>query len=72
MARCEETMIVNLVSRLRFFHRANQDGSFDSICYRCLAIVAARKRELDLEHFERVHACEPNLLAANSPLSAAD
>jgi hypothetical protein len=51
---------------MKFFHRANPDGSFDSICYRCLVIVAARKKELDLEHFERGHACEPNLLKVNS------
>ena len=60
-------MIVEFPARARFFHRSNPDGSFDSICYLCLAIVAARQRELDLEQFERLHVCEPNLLAANRP-----
>lgn len=63
-------MIVEFPARARFFHRANPDGSFDSICYLCLAIVAGRQRELDLEKFERVHVCDPNLLAANAPASA--
>lgn len=60
-------MILEFPEQARFFHRANQDGSFDSICYLCLAIVAARQRELDLEQYERGHVCEPNLLAANRP-----
>jgi hypothetical protein len=48
---------------LRFFHRANQDGSFDTICYRCLTVVAAEKKEIDLERFEQEHICEPHLVA---------
>ena len=54
---------MSLSTRLRFFHRANQDGSFDTICYRCLTVVAAEKKEIDLERFEQEHICEPHLVA---------
>jgi hypothetical protein len=52
---------------LRFFHRANQDGSFDTICYRCLIVVAAEKKEIDLDRFEQEHVCEPRLIADFAP-----
>ena len=43
----------------RFVHRCNQDGTVDSICRECFVTVATSKRELDLEHSERTHICDP-------------
>lgn len=62
------SMILTFPRQARFFHRANPDGSFDSICYPCLATVVARVKETDLEPFERAHVCATNVLEANRQL----
>jgi hypothetical protein len=45
-----------------FPHRQNHDGSFDSICLKCLLTIAAAKTEVELEWFEKYHACNPSIL----------
>jgi hypothetical protein len=44
---------------LRFSHRFNQDGTVDSICFRCLTTIATSSHEADLERCERGHHCDP-------------
>jgi hypothetical protein len=46
----------------RFPHRHNPDGSYDSICSRCFAIVGSIKTEEELYVLERLHVCDPDLL----------
>jgi hypothetical protein len=41
----------------RFPHRANADGSFDSICLGCYETVAQRAIEAELTPFELSHTC---------------
>lgn len=43
----------------QFLHRANRDGSFDSICKECFRTVATVKCESDLNVAERDHVCDP-------------
>jgi len=43
----------------RFPHRANRDGTIDSICPRCYETVGTSTWESDLEHCEAAHVCEP-------------
>jgi len=45
-----------------FPHRANPDGTIDSICSRCYVTIGTANRESDLEVMEAVHVCEPALL----------
>lgn len=40
-----------------FPHRHNPDGTFDSICSRCLVTVATKRRESDLQDTEGTHVC---------------
>ncbi|WP_158748241.1 hypothetical protein [Acidobacterium sp. S8] len=40
-----------------FAHRANKDGSFDSICLKCYATVGTAYDESDLDAMEAVHHC---------------
>lgn len=42
-----------------FAHRANEDGTIDSICRECLATVATSQWEADLEKAEQAHVCDP-------------
>ena len=46
----------------QFVHRANGDGTFDSICRECIATVAAAKREAELEAAEQDHICDSWIL----------
>ena len=43
--------------RLAFPHRRNPDGTFDSICSQCLATVARKPTEPELQAPERAHRC---------------
>lgn len=45
-------------SKPNFAHRANRDGTFDSICRDCFITVATQQREADLEKPEREHVCD--------------
>lgn len=45
-----------------FTHRANEDGTFDSFCRHCFAIIAAKRDEADLKVCESQHLCNPWLL----------
>jgi hypothetical protein len=42
-----------------FTHRQNADGSFDSICSRCLEIAASAQQEGQLSSLELMHICDP-------------
>jgi hypothetical protein len=42
-----------------FTHRRNADGSFDSICSRCLEIAASAQKEQELGSLEWMHVCDP-------------
>jgi hypothetical protein len=43
----------------RYAHRRNYDGTLDSICKLCYLTVARAYRELDLNHLELRHVCQP-------------
>src|ERR1700730_1329401 len=45
-----------------FPHRQNTDGSFDSICLKCLLTVANARNEADLARCEKYHVCIPSIL----------
>jgi hypothetical protein len=45
-----------------FFHRANPDGSFDSICKRCFQTIASCESEALLVQAESRHSCDGPLL----------
>ena len=49
-----------MISQLtfRFPHRQNRDGSHDSICILCYAIVASVQNEADLAQHEQDHVCD--------------
>ena len=47
----------------RFVHRANRDGSTDSICKDCFATVCTSTWETELGHAERNHVCDPIMVA---------
>src|SRR3954452_16683815 len=49
--------------KMQFPHRHNTDGSFDSICPRCVITIATAMDESDLSHSEAVHECDPVLVA---------
>jgi hypothetical protein len=42
-----------------FPHRRNTDGSFDSICLKCLLTVANARNEADLTEHEQYHVSIP-------------
>jgi hypothetical protein len=44
-----------------FSHRANKDGSFDSICLFCYRTVATASNEADLRAAEASHSCSQKL-----------
>lgn len=48
---------------LKFAHRANPDGSVDSICPRCFVTLASANDEPDLALKEQHHVCDPFLVA---------
>lgn len=46
-----------------FVHRANRDGTTDSICRYCFATVCTSNWETDLSEAERRHFCDPSVVA---------
>jgi hypothetical protein len=46
-----------------FPHRRNKDGSFDSICLKCLLTVASTRVEEDLKPYDKYHVCNPSVLS---------
>ena len=46
-----------------FPHRRNKDGSFDSICLKCLLTIANERNEADLAKHDRYHVCIPSVLS---------
>ena len=45
-----------------FPHRRNRDGSFDSICLKCLLTIANARNEADLQMHEKYHVCNPSFI----------
>lgn len=45
---------------IQFVHRANLDGTFDSICPECIATVGTGYSEDSLAALEMVHICDPH------------
>jgi hypothetical protein len=45
-----------------FPHRRNKDGTFDSICLKCLLTIANARIEADLAKCEKYHVCIPSIL----------
>jgi hypothetical protein len=46
-----------------YLHRANNDGTFDSICIRCFETIASAKTEEKLMDAELEHKCPPTTLS---------
>jgi hypothetical protein len=46
-----------------FPHRQNRDGSFDSICLKCLLTIANERNEDNLAECEKYHICNPSILS---------
>jgi hypothetical protein len=38
-------------------HRQNKDGSYDTFCLKCFAIVAHARTEAELEEYKQEHVC---------------
>jgi len=55
------TMVVPLPPS--FPHRRNRDGSFDSICLKCLLTIATARTEVELARYEKYHVCNPSILS---------
>lgn len=53
------------VQRLLFSRRRNADGSYDSICERCLRTVASCDAPDALDKFDREHYCTEEDLRQN-------
>jgi hypothetical protein len=43
---------------MKFPHRKNWDGTYDSICTACTATVATSHNEAELRAYERAHVCD--------------
>ena len=50
---------VTMVSEVKFPHRHNSDGSYDSICTACSVTVASVRGEELLRAHELAHVCDP-------------
>jgi hypothetical protein len=46
-----------------FVHRANRDGTTDSICKECFVTVCTSVWETELARAERAHVCDPDVVA---------
>jgi len=55
-----------------FVHRANRNGTEDSICLQCSVIVGTSVWEDDLDRAEKIHACNPDPLAPWNALMQRD
>ncbi len=51
-----------MAGSIKFSHRPNQDGTFDSICHQCFVTVASMRDEADLGRKERLHSCNPGII----------
>jgi hypothetical protein len=52
------------ITRIALYpHRQNYDGSFDSICRTCFATVGHASHEAMLAELEKIHTCDPRVLA---------
>jgi hypothetical protein len=51
-------MTAILVTQRAIPHRANPDGTFDSICLDCFRTIGTEKRETDLRRREEAHVCD--------------
>jgi hypothetical protein len=47
---------------LKFAHRHNPDGTYDSICPRCIQTIATVRDETELPRIESQHTCDPDIL----------
>ena len=54
-----------------FPHRRNRDGSFDSICLKCLLTIANARIEADLAAHDEGHVCNPSILSQQQALDCA-
>ncbi len=46
-------------TRIPFFpHRLNRDGTYDSICLKCNAVVANAHSSAELDEYDLNHNCE--------------
>jgi hypothetical protein len=54
-----------------FAYRSNDDGTFRSICSRCLQTIAQSAREADLQNAEDSHVCDPSTVERYRRLSKA-
>jgi hypothetical protein len=45
-----------------YIHRAKINGTFESICWECFAIVATARQEADLVNAESNHVCDPRIV----------
>ena len=54
-----------------FAYRCNDDGTFRSICSRCLQTIAQSAREADLQNAEESHVCNPSIVERYRGLSKA-
>ncbi len=59
---------MNPIRKALYPHRHNHDGSFDSICRRCFATVGHTMNEATLVELEKIHYCDPCLLAGREVL----
>lgn len=46
-----------------YVHRANHDGTTDSICKNCFVTVCTSTWETELGQAERDHVCDPDVIA---------
>jgi hypothetical protein len=46
-----------------FPHRRNPDGTFDSICLKCLLTIANARTEAELQKYDKDHVCNPSILS---------
>jgi hypothetical protein len=54
-----------------FAYRCNEDGTFRSICSRCLQTIAQSAREVDVRTAEDSHVCNPEMVERYRGLSKA-
>jgi hypothetical protein len=59
-------------AEMKYPHRVNLDGSWDSICPHCFLTIAHSKTESGLAALERVHVCNSAFLAERGWLSSQD
>ena len=52
-----------------FVHRANGDGTTDSVCRHCFVTVCTSLCETDLAEAERRHVCDPAVVARFKEIS---